>query len=190
MKKLKSLLVRVLVNTYFTSADPNLFGSKKRREDKEGIASEFKTMAGETQKEIDEVRTLNPFEGAAAKSLMAEASRSAQQMQKRNLNVLGNQASPEALIAMQGATNQAVGSAAGQIAVGAEANQANQIANLQRMKTGQMGMYGNMGASAAEERGSGWNTLFQGINSLGSLASGVGQGMKAFNLAKTGVGAG
>lgn len=184
MEKLKSLLVRMLVNTYFRSADPNLFGSKKRREDKEGIASEYKSMAKNTQSDIDELRSQNPFEGAAAKRAMAEASRNARQMQKRMLNTMGAYASPEAVIAAQGATNQAVGSAAGQIAAGAEANKQNQISNLHHMKTNQMGMYGNMGASAASERGSGWNTLFQGIDTLGKIASGGGQASKAMILSK------
>ncbi len=42
-----------------------------------------------------------------------------------------------------------------------------------------MGMYGNQINSAEAERGSGWNTLFQGIDSIGKLASGVGQAAAA-----------
>lgn len=171
--KLLQLIFRVLVTAYFSSADPNLFGSAKRRKGKQSIADEYKAMSGGTQDQIDQLRSENPFDSAGAKAAMAKASVGAKQMQTRMLNTMGAGATPEALIAAQGATNEAVGSAAGNIAAGSEMNKANQINNLDRQKTQQMGMYGNMGASAEAERGSGWNTLFQGIGALGKAASGV-----------------
>lgn len=177
--KLLLLIFRVLVNTYFSSADPNLFGSIDRRKAKEGIANEYKAMATGTQAEIDQIKSENPFESAGAKAAMTRASMGAKQMQTRMLNTMGTGATAEALVGAQGATNQAVGSAAGQIAAGAEANKNNQISNLRSDKTQQMGMYGNQINSAEAERGSGWNTLFQGIDSIGKLASGVGQAAAA-----------
>jgi len=183
--KLLSLIISVLINAYKPSADPNLFGSNKRRKAKEGLAGEFQNLAGETQSRIDELQSLNPFESASAKAAMTKASRNAKLMQTRSLNAMGTNASPETLVAMQGATNEALGTAAGHIAAVSEADKNNQISNLERLKTSQMGMYGNMGANAADEYGSGWNTLFQGIDALGNVASGVGQGINAFNTSKT-----
>lgn len=172
--KLIHLIFRVVINTYFSSADPNLFGSISRRKGKQNIANEYKAMAGGTQDEINQLKAENPFESAGAKAAMAKASVGARQMQTRMLNTMGAGATPEAIIAAQGATNEAVGGAAGQIAVGSEANKANQINSLRNDKTRQMGMYGGIAASAEGERGSGWNTLFQGIEGLGRVASGVG----------------
>ena len=186
--KLLHLIFRILVNAYFSSADPNLFGSIKRREGKQNIANEYKAMATGTQGEIDQLKSENPFESAGAKAAMEKASTGAKQMQTRMLNTMGSGgATPEAMIAAQGATNQAIGGAAGEIAAGSEANKANQINNLQYQKTQQMGMSGNMSASAESERGSGWNTLFQGISALGSVASGVGQAAGAFKKAPAAV---
>lgn len=173
--KLLHLIFRVIVVAYFSSADPNLFGSASRRKGKQSIADEYKAMATGTQSDIDKIKAENPFESAGAKAAMAKASSGAKQMQTRMLNTMSAGATPEAVIAAQGATNEAIGSAAGEIAAGAEANKDNKINSLQHQKTQQMGMYGNMGASAESERGSGWNTLFQGIGALGSIASGGGQ---------------
>lgn len=178
--ELLRFIFRIIVNAYFTSADPNLFGATKRRKAKENIANEYKAMATGTQEQIDQLRAENPFESAGAKAAMAKASLGARQMQTRMLNTMGTGATPEAIVAAQGATSEALGSAAGNIAVGAEANKANQINNLQGLKTQQMGMYGNMANAAEAERGSGWQTLFQGIQAVGSLASGAGQAAKAF----------
>jgi len=179
--RLLQLILRVLVNTYFTSADPNLFGATKRRKAKEGIASEYKSMAQGTQDQIDQVQSENPFESAGAKAAMAKASYGAKQMQTRMLNTMGaNGSTPEAIVATQGATNEALGGAAGQIAAGAEANKINEISNLRNDKNSQMGMYGNSANAAADEQGSGWKTAFQGISALGQLASGVGSAAKAF----------
>ena len=173
--RLFRIILKVIKNTFFSSADPNLFGATMRRKAKENIASQYLNMANQTQDQINQIKTQNPFESAGAKAAMAKASLGARQMQNRMFNTMGVGATPEAIVASQGATNEALGSAAGQIAVGAEANKENQINNLQGLKTQQMGMYGQESNSAAAERGSGWNTLFQGITALGSLASGAGQ---------------
>jgi len=174
--RLFQLILRVIINAYFTSADPNLFGSVKRRQGKQNIANQYLAMANSTQEDINQIKTENPFESAGAKAAMAKASLGARQMQTRMLNQMGSQGTTtEAMVAAQGATNEALGSAAGQIAVGAEANKANQINSLQGLKTQQMGMYGGMSASAENERGSGWQTAFQAMDALGKLASGGGQ---------------
>ncbi|MCK5614716.1 hypothetical protein KAR91_73320 [Candidatus Pacearchaeota archaeon] len=178
--KLLHLIFRVFTSVFSFSADPNLFGAVKRRKGKEGIAGEFKAMAAGTQAELDVLKTQNPFESAAAKSAMTKASRGAKQMETRMFNTMGAGATPEALIAAQGATSEALGSTAGTIATGAEALKLQKETQLRGLKESQMGMYGNIALSAEEERGSGWNTLFQGISSLGQLASGVGQAGKAF----------
>jgi len=177
--KLLLLIFRVLVNTYFSSADPNLFGATNRRKAKQNIANEYKAMATGTQAEIDQVKSENPFESAGAKSAMTQASYGARQMQARMLNTMGTGATAEALVGAQGATNQALGSAAGAIATGAEANKENKINNLRGDKNQQMGMYGQQSNSAENERGSGWKTAFQGIEALGKLASGAGQAIGA-----------
>lgn len=181
--KLLLLIFRVLVNTYFSSADPNLFGSIARRKAKQNIANEYKSMATGTQDEIDQIKAENPFESAGAKAAMTRASMGAKQMQARMFNTMGTGATAEAIVGAQGATNQAIGSAAGQIAAGAEANKANQISNLRGEKTQQMGMYGSQSNSAADEIGSGWKSAFDAIESVGKLASGVGQGVGALKTA-------
>lgn len=173
--KLLLLIFRVLVNTYLSSADPNLFGSGARRKGKQNIANEYKAMATGTQSEIDQIKSENPFESAGAKAAMTRASMGAKQMQTRMFNTMGTGATAEAIVGAQGSASQALGGAAGAIAAGAEANKNNKINNLRNDKNQQMGMYGNMSASAESERGSGWSTLFEGINALGSLASGGGQ---------------
>lgn len=174
------LILDIVRCAYSFSADPHLFGSKKRRKAKSSIASEFKTMAGETSDKLKELETQNPFETAAAKSAMTSARRGAKEMETRMLNVLGNQATPEAIIAAQGKTQEALGSAAGQIAVGAEAQKKTEEARLRGEQMGQMGTYAGIKSASEDERGSGWNTLFQGIDSLGNVASGVGQAVGVF----------
>jgi hypothetical protein len=173
MKLLLSIF-NVLRNAYSFSADPNLFGSKKRREGKSAIANEFKSMAGDTQQDIDILKSQNPWETAGAKSAMKGTKRNVKQMQTRMFNTMGAGATPEAIIAAQGQATEAIGGAAGEIAVGAEAQKTAELARLRGEKMGEMGQYAGIKQSAEDERGSGWNTLFQGISSLGSLATGVG----------------
>ena len=151
-----------------------MFGSKNREIEKKRLANEYKEAAGQTQSEIDLLKSENPFESAAAKSAMAKASRTSKQMQKRTLNTLGQRGGAEAMMGLQGATNEAAGSAAGQIAVGAEANQQREIAGLRGLRSSQMGRYGSTRTSAIDEKGSGWDTLFKGIEAAGGALTGVG----------------
>jgi hypothetical protein len=178
--KVFSLIFKVIKCVYFSSADPNLFGSRKRRKGKEAIAGEFKAMAGDTQAEIEALKTKDPFQSAAAKGAMARTARGAKEMQTRLFNVMGAGASPEALISAQGKTTEALGATAGQIATGAEAQKTAELAQLRGEKMGAMGTYAGIKKSAEEERGSGWTSLFEGISALGDLASGVGQAAGVF----------
>ena len=178
--KLLLLIFNVLSSAYSFSADPNLFGSKHREIEKKRLGQEFKSMAGDTQAEIEAVKSRDPFQSAGAKSAMARTSRGAKQMQTRMLNVMGAGATPEALVTATGAVGEAEAATAGQIAVGAEAQKTAELAQLRGEKMGQMGQYAGIKTSAVEERGSGWSTLFQGIDALGNLATGVGQAAEQF----------
>jgi len=183
--RLLQFFIQALVNSYSFSANPNLFGSKNRMKSMNKVAEGFNTQAGETQSEIDALQSQNPFETAAAKAAMAKASRTSKQMLTRNLNVMGANATPEALIASQGALNEGVGAAAGEIASGAEANQKNEVANLRGLKANQLGASGQARMGAAQQYGSGWSTLFQGIDSLGNILSGVGAAGGVKGIGKT-----
>lgn len=168
-----TFLASVLANVFFSSADPYIFGSRKRRKAKEKLARKFEAMAQETQADIEAAQIKNPFESASAKSAMATATRQAKQQAKRFANVMGVAGTtPEAMIAAQQATQEGIGSAAGKIAVGAEAQKQAEIANLRNLKAQQMGQYGQIQTSAIEERGSEWGTLFQAIESAGSMLTG------------------
>lgn len=173
MKLLRKLIKSLLVNL-FTPADPNLFGSRKRRKEKEKLAKEIKGYATDTQNEIDALKSMNPFESASAKSAMTQSARQAKQIGQRYANMMGGQASPEALIAAQSATQQAIGSTAGDIATGAEANKLAEINQLRSLQAGQLGQSIGMSQSAAEERGSGWTSFFQSLGDLGGAMEGAG----------------
>ena len=172
--KILQLIFDALVCVLFTSADPNLFGSRKRRKAKERLASEQKSLAADTQSEIDLLKTQNPFESAAAKSAMTASARNAKQLQKRYSNLLGGNTNPEAIIASQAATQEAVAGTAGDIATGAEANKLAEMAQLKGLKANQMGQAFSTQESSINERGSGWGTLFQGLQALGGVAEGGG----------------
>ena len=45
-----------------------MYGSQKRIKQTSALANEFKTAANDTQREIDMLKSANPFESAAAKS--------------------------------------------------------------------------------------------------------------------------
>jgi len=182
MKIIKAI-VKVLHSAYSFDASPNMFGSKNRAKEKKDVAEKFDTYESDTQEDIAKLENKNPFESAAAKSAMAKASANARQMQQKNLNTMGTGATAEALIASQGNVNQAMGNAAGQIATGAEANKNIQLNALRGRQDAQRGQSANLYNSAADEIGSGWGTLFQGISALGQAASGAGQGINAFRTA-------
>ena len=100
------------INTFFSSATPNLFGSRKRRKEKEALAGNLRRSAEQTQTELDremaELEVQNPFESAAAKSAMATSSRKARQIQKRFANVMGGRTNPESIIAAQQALRSSI----------------------------------------------------------------------------------
>lgn len=163
-----------IINSFFVSATPNLFGSRKRKAAKEDLSSSFKDMAGDTQTEIEKLKTVNPFESAASKSAMAEASRKAKQTQQRFSNLLGANTNPESIIAGQQATQEAVSGTAGDIAVGAEANKAAELAQLRGEKAQQLGQAAGIEMSAIDEQGKGWKDFFSAVGDIGNLASGAG----------------
>ena len=119
-----------------------MYGSRKRIKQTSALANEFKTAANDTQREIDMLKSANPFESAAAKSAMATASQNSKQFYNRAMNQLGANASPEAIVAAQGAATAGQSGAAGSIAVGAEANKLNEINALRGLKENQMNTYG------------------------------------------------
>lgn len=178
--KILQFILDSIVSILFTSADPNLFGSRKRRKEKAKLAKEFKGFATEAQRDIDVLKATNPFESAAAKSAMATSARKAKQMQQRYANILGGQATPESLIAAQGATQEAIGATAGDIATGAEALRAGEVAQLRSEKAGYRGQYGQMKKSSIEERGSGWRDFFQTVlPAVGGMMEGGGSAMSS-----------
>lgn len=167
------LILNIIKCVYSFSADPELFGSKNRREEKSALASEFKGIAADTQKNIDIAQAKNPFESAAAKSAMARTKAGSDQMQKRMLNVLGSGATAESAVASQGAASKALGAAAGQIATGAEAMKKQEVSQLRGLKAGQQAQYSGLSQAATNERGSGWRDLFSFLNPLGAMKGGV-----------------
>lgn len=169
------LILSSLACAYNPDLNCNLFGSRKRRKEKAALAGEFKEAAGETQAEIDQLKTVNPFESASAKSAMTRSARTAQQMRERMFNTMGAGVTPEALIASQGAASEAEAQAAGQIASGAEAAKAAEIARLRGLKSGQMGAYGGMMQSSIDERGSGWKDALSAMETLAKVSEGVGK---------------
>jgi hypothetical protein len=174
--KILQLLLHSIINVLFASFSPNLFGSRKRRKAYESMQGDMLDEAEDTQAEIDNLKSVNPFESAAAKSAMKTASRNAKQMSKRYANMMGGGATPEAMVAAQGASQEAVGSAAGQIAAGAESTKASQVANLQNMRQSQLGQANQLGSSAAAEIGTGWSSFFnEALPAMSGLMSGAGQ---------------
>ena len=150
-----------------------MYGSRKRIKQTSALANEFKTAANETQREIDMLKSANPFESAAAKSAMATASQNSKQFYNRAMNQLGANASPEAIVAAQGAATAGQSGAAGSIAVGAEANKLNEINALRGLKENQMKTYGATKQSSINQIGTGWKDFFSSLDSIGDLASAV-----------------
>lgn len=150
-----------------------MYGSQKRIKQTSALANEFKTAANETQREIDMLKSANPFESAAAKSAMATASQNSKQFYNKAMNQLGANASPEAIVAAQGAATAGQSGAAGSIAVGAEANKLNEINALRGLKENQMNTYGATKQSSINQIGTGWKDFFSSLESIGKLASAV-----------------
>lgn len=174
MKILKNILNSV-VNVFFTSADPNLFGiggfvgdildggEGKRDSASKKLSKRQQGYADETQLDIDTARSRNPFESAAAKSALATASRRAKQIQKRYANQMGGRASAESMVASQGATQSAIAGATGAIATGAEAQKANEIARLRSEKAGYRGQSASTEQGRIDNIGSGWKHFFTNV---------------------------
>lgn len=175
MKFIK-IIFAAFINAYMPSADPNLFGSNDRREGYDKLAEEYKVEANKTQAEIDALKSENPFESAAAKSAMTKAKQTSTQMYNRLGNMMGGNASSEALVAAQGNLNQGIGSAAGQIATGAEANKNNQLNVLAERKRQFMSSYGSARSGAQEQKGSGAEQLFDQFDSISSAGPQIGIG--------------
>lgn len=150
-----------------------MYGSQKRIKQTSALAKEFKTAANDTQREIDMLKSANPFESAAAKSAMTTASQNSKQFYNRAMNQLGANASPEAIVAAQGAATAGQSGAAGSIAVGAEANKLNEINALRGLKENQMNTYGATKQSSINQIGTGWKDFFSSLDSIGDLASAV-----------------
>lgn len=147
-----------------------MYGSQKRIKQTGALAKEFKTAADQTQREMDLLKSTNPFESAAAKSAMATASQNSKQFYNKAMNQLGANASPEAIVAAQGAATAGQSGAAGSIAVGAEANKLNEINALRGLKEGQMGQYAGIKQNSINQIGSGWKDFFSSLDSIANLA--------------------
>jgi hypothetical protein len=145
-----------------------MFGSNAKFK----IASEFDALAKQSQNDIDTLKTQNPFETAAAKSAMVRASQNAQNFYNRGMNVMGANASPEAMVAAQGQASDAVAGAAGNIATGAEENRNNQLMRLKLLNQQQMGASADIKINAINSE---WDDFFKGIDAISGAASGGGQ---------------
>lgn len=175
-------LLSVISNTFSPSSSPNLFGSRKRRKEKDKLSEKIEGFAEGIDDDISEAQSKNPFESAGAKLAMTKASQNASQMHNRLLNTMGANASPEAMLAAQGSLNQATGSAAGQIAAGSEANKAQEIARLRGLQAGFRQQSAGVKQSSIDERGSGWKDFFTAVEQIGTAVGnatgGVGKGLK------------
>ena len=145
-----------------------MFGTNKKFK----IASEFDALADQSKNEIEALKAQNPFETAAAKSAMAKASLGAQNYYSRAMNTMGANASPEAQIAAQGQAGQTLGSAAGEIAVGYEANKTNQLNALKSLQQQQMSTAAGIKTQAIDQA---WQNMFKTVDTAGSVMSGAGQ---------------
>ena len=145
-----------------------MFGTNKKFK----IASEFDALADQSKNEIEALKAQNPFETAAAKSAMAKASLGAQNYYSRAMNTMGANASPEAQIAAQGQAGQTLGSAAGEIAVGSEANKTAQINALKTLQQNQMATAAGIKTQAIDQA---WKNMFKAVDTAGGVMSGAGQ---------------
>lgn len=145
-----------------------MFGTNKKFK----IASEFDALADQSKNEIEALKAQNPFETVAAKSAMAKASLGAQNYYSRAMNTMGANASPEAQIAAQGQAGQTLGSAAGEIAVGSEANKTAQINALKTLQQNQMATAAGIKIQAIDQA---WENMFKAVDTAGGVMSGAGQ---------------
>lgn len=184
-----NLFLKLFVHTFINSATPNFFAANKRRKEKEKIAADYRSTVdtgfeksqSEINKQMGSIAAENPFESAAAKSAMATASRKAKQTQQRFANMMGSNASPEAMVAAQQATQEAIAGSAGDIAAGAEAQKQSRLDTLGAEKrmgrdvyAGQVANAGQMRSAAVAEYGQGWKDFFSNMNSAAQLAGSIG----------------
>lgn len=160
-------IIAVIKSVFLMSADRNFFGSRRSKKLEEAFQNDWKS----TQNDIESLTTMNPFQSAAAKSAMAKASTNAKMMQNKVLNTMGMAgATPEAIIAAEGQAQQAVGDAAGQIAVGAEANKNAQLNALKGLKNQQMGMESQQIQNTAAAQAMGIEAIGKGLEGAGGVA--------------------
>jgi len=172
--RLFQFIFNVLRSVFFTSATPDFFGSHHRIDKLQELSDDTEARAEKMDAEIAAERVRNPFESAAAKSAMAESSRKAKQIQQRYANMLGANNNPEALIAAQSATQEAIGSTAGDIATGAEAQKQNNINAIERRKLLTYGQSDQQQQASINQIGSGWKDFMGTLTSLGSSFGNVG----------------
>ena len=175
--KLLHFIVQALISVFFSSADPNLFGSRKRRKELNSLSNKMGEQVQGIQSDINALQVENPFESAAAKSAMSEATRQARFTQNRYANMMGANASPEAMIAAQQATQEALGGAAGQIATGAEAMQQQQINQLRGEKMAMLGQQYGAKQASINQIGTGWKDFFNAAGQIGGIIGGAGKAL-------------
>jgi hypothetical protein len=144
-----------------------MFGSNQKYK----IADEFTAMANQSQNDIDALKNGNPFETAASKSAMVKASQGAQDYYNRSMNVMGANASPEAMVAAQGQASDAMAGAAGNIATGAEANRNAQLEQLKALQLKEMGTSADIKVGAIDKQ---WDGFFKGIDTISNTMQGGG----------------
>lgn len=165
MKTIK-IIQSVIRSSFLTSATPNFFGARRSRKLEDAFQKDWKS----TQDSIDNLNSMNPFQGAAAKSAMTKASQNAKELQTKLLNSMGASASPEAVIASAGEVNKGVGAAAGEIAAGAEANKASQLNTLKGLKAQQMGMHSQQITNTAQANAQSMEAFARLLEGAGNIA--------------------
>ena len=160
-------IFRVFLTVFFT-ASPEFFGSLDRIRKLHDLSEKTEARAGEVDAEIAAERIKNPFESAAAKSAMAQSVRKSRQIQQRYANMLGAGTNPEALVAAQGATQDAIAGTAGDIATGAEALKSANINTLQNRKMAYQNQAAQQEQASINEIGSGWKDFFTMTSQIGS----------------------
>lgn len=148
-----------------------MFGSRTIKR----VAGEYEAMAEQTKNEINAIKSQNPFDTAASKSAMTEIAKNARQFYNRNMNTMGAGATPEAMVAAQGASQAAVASGAGQIAASAEAQRNQQVDSLRSLQQRQSELAGSARIDATKTA---WSNFFNSIGASGQIAQGIGQGVE------------
>lgn len=167
------ILLGIVKTIFLFDPNMNFFGARTRRKEKEALASVYGKKAKGVEEDIAREKALNPFETASSKSAMNRVTQNAKQMQTKMLNTMGAGASPEAMIATQGATNKALGSATGQIATGAEALKQSKVDNLKSQKMAYENQQAGLKQSAINERGQNYKDMMSSGGILSTLTGGI-----------------